>query len=753
MGRRGVLLSLASLCLLTLGRAVESQKPLVVWAMGEEGKKIALMARQFEAEHPGVVVETQAIPWEAAHAKLLTSVVGGIPPDVSQMGTTWMAEFATMGALAPLDQQAAVSPTANPDAFFPGSLHTCQVDGFLYGVPWYVDTRVLFYRKDLLAAVGFPQAPTTWDDLKVVAGRLAGRQTLDGKKGFGISLASRGWTELLTAVWQNGGDPLKPSKPEFFDAMMFYRSFFQEELTPSKEGADVDIYHAFRTGYLPMFISGPWMVELVSKELPELTGKWGVSHLPGKKSRTSFVGGSNLVVFKESEKKDLAFQFLEFMSDPRTQVEWMRITTDLPSVKAAWEDPFFSDKPMIQVFGQQMFDTASPPTVPEWEQIASATEDTMEKIVLNRSLTTDQIQLALQELETLIVKLRVDRGYRPGSWKTFFFWALGVVVVLLGGLWAKSFWDLRIRQVQGEEPFRLREFIQRDLVGIFFIFPAVSLLVVFMFFPMAVSFLISLTDLNIFSINEWTRMQFIGIENYGKILRDPVFWRALLNTIYFTFVGVPLTVLVSLLAAVALNQRTVKMKSLFRMSFFAPVVTTVVAVAVVWRWLYNPDYGVFNWFLQSWFGLEKQFWLSNPRTSLPSLILMAIWKNFGYNMVIFLAGLQTIPESQYEAARIDGASGWQCFRYITIPGLTPTLLFVFIMTTIGYLQFFAEPYVMTKGGPLDSTTSIVLYMYNQGFRFFNLGYASAISYTLFGLIFVFTYFQMRLKKSGFEAFV
>jgi multiple sugar transport system permease protein len=283
----------------------------------------------------------------------------------------------------------------------------------------------------------------------------------------------------------------------------------------------------------------------------------------------------------------------------------------------------------------------------------------------------------------------------------------------------KSFWDFRIRHVQGEEPFRLREFLQRDLVGIFFVLPAVSLLLVFMFFPMAVSFLISLTDLNIFSINEWTRMQFIGIENYGKILQDPVFWRALWNTLYFTGIGVPLTVLVSLLAAVALNQRTVKLKSLFRMSFFAPVVTTVVAVAVVWRWLYNPDYGVFNWFLQSGLGFKKLFWLSDPRTSLPSLILMAIWKNFGYNMVIFLAGLQTIPESQYEAARIDGASGWQCFRYITIPGLTPTLLFVFIMTTIGYLQFFAEPYVMTKGGPLDSTTSIVLYMYNQGFRFFN----------------------------------
>jgi multiple sugar transport system substrate-binding protein len=401
MGRR-FFLPLLGAAVFSATRLLGAERPLVVWAMGEEGKKIAEMARRFERANPGVKVETQAIPWEAAHAKLLTAVVGGIPPDVSQIGTTWMAEFATMGALEPLDTRAAASPTANPEAFFPGSLQTCEVDGSLYGVPWYVDTRVLFYRKDLLASVGFPDAPATWEDLKVAAGRLSARKTADGKKTYGISLGPRGWTELLTAVWQNGGDPLKPSEPGFFEAMMYYRSFFREGLTPTKEGADVDIYHAFRTGYLPMFISGPWMVELVGKELPELAGKWGVAILPGQKTRTSFVGGSNLVLFKESKKKDVAFRFLEFMSDPKIQVEWMRSTTDLPSVKAAWSDPFFADKPMILVFGQQMFDTASPPTVPEWEQIASATEDAMEKIVLDPLLTPDQVHLALQELETLL---------------------------------------------------------------------------------------------------------------------------------------------------------------------------------------------------------------------------------------------------------------------------------------------------------------------------------------------------------------
>jgi multiple sugar transport system permease protein len=710
------------------------------------------MARLFEERHPGVVVETQAIPWEAAHAKLLTAVVGGIPPDVSQMGTTNMAEFAAMGALEPLDARAGRSSSAAPDAFFPGWLQTCIVNNVLYGVPWYVDTRVLFYRKDLLAAAGFPRPPETWEELKEAARRLAGRRSADGKKLYGISLGSRGWVELLTAVWQNGGDPLKPSEPAFYEAMRHYVGFFREGLAPTKEAVDVNITHAFEIGYLPMFISGPWMVEITQKELPRLAGRWDVAMLPGRKTRQSFVGGSNLVVFRDSKKKDLAWEFLEFMSEAPTQVEWMRRTTDLPSVKKAWLDPYFADKPMAQVFGRQLFQTASPPAIPEWEQIASAIEDAMERIVLDSSLSPDQINVALHELETRILKMRAERTWRPGTWGRFLWWAAGAVLIGLLGLWARSFWKLRIKNGGGssEPPFHWREFFQRDIVGILFVLPAFFLLATFLFLPIAASFVMSLTDLDVFSINQWAHTQFIGLQNYARLLQDAVFWRSLGNTLYFAGVGVPLTIAVSLLAAVALNQRFVRGKALFRTALFAPVVTTLVAVAVVWRWIYHPDFGLFNWFLQEGLGIKKLFWLASPRTALPSLILMAVWKNFGYNMVIFLAGLQTIPESHYEAARIDGASSWQCFRYITLPGLAPTMLFVVIMTTIGYLQFFTEPYVMTKGGPLDSTMSIVLHMYNHGFRFFNLGYASAVSYALFGLIFVFTFFQMRFKKSGFE---
>jgi ABC-type sugar transport system permease subunit/ABC-type glycerol-3-phosphate transport system substrate-binding protein len=715
--------------------------------MGEEGKKIAQMARKFEALNPGVTVETQAIPWDAAHAKLLTSVVGGIPPDVSQMGTTWMAEFAAMEALAPLDDAAARSKTASPDAFFPGSLQTCRVDGVLYGVPWYVDTRVLFYRKDLLREAGFPSPPATWEEFKAASRKLAARKGPDGRALFGMAYGARSWNDLLMAVWQNGGDPLRPSAPEYVQAMTHYVSFFREGLSPTKEAADVDLFHAFRTGYMPMFVSGPWMVELTRKELPELEGQWGVAMLPGRKSRTSFVGGSNLVVFKDSRRQELAWRFLEFMSDPANQVEWFRITTDLPSARAAWEDPLLKSQPMIRVFGEQMYDTASPPTIAEWEQIARATEDAMEKIVLNPA-DDRRMRERLLLLEADIQRIRLQNRPEPGSWTRVT--RLTAVIGGLAGLLLFLRWRRRHREAAGRpgaEPLGLA--LRRAVPGYLFVLPSVLLLLVFLFVPLAVSFLMSLTDLNVFSINQWNRINFVGLENYLKTVQDPLFWKSLWNTLYFAGIGVPLTIAVSLAAAVALNQKVVRLKPFFRVSLFAPVVTTVVAVAVVWRWLYNPDFGPFNWFLRS-FGFEPLHWLSDPRTAMPSLILMAVWKNFGYNMVIFLAGLQTIPETQYEAARIDGANGWQCFRYITVPGLAPTTVFVVVLTTIGYLQFFAEPYVMTKGGPLNSTMSIVLYLYDQGFRFFNLGYASAISYMLFGLILAFTLLQLQLRKSGYE---
>jgi ABC-type sugar transport systems, permease components len=230
-----------------------------------------------------------------------------------------------------------------------------------------------------------------------------------------------------------------------------------------------------------------------------------------------------------------------------------------------------------------------------------------------------------------------------------------------------------------------------------------------------------------------------------ELVQNPLFWKALGNTFYFVLVGGPLSVVVSLGAALLVNAKLVRFKGFFRTAFFIPVVTTLVAVSVVWRYLYHPRYGLLNYGL-GLLGIDPIDWLSDPSWAMPAIILMAIWKNFGYNMIIFIAGLQSIPEHLYEAAKIDGANAYQRFKHVTLPMLSPTFLFVGIVTMIGYFQLFAEPYVMTQGGPSNSTLSIVLLMYEEGFRWWNMGYAAAVAFVLFIIILVATILQLKIQK-------
>jgi multiple sugar transport system permease protein len=281
--------------------------------------------------------------------------------------------------------------------------------------------------------------------------------------------------------------------------------------------------------------------------------------------------------------------------------------------------------------------------------------------------------------------------------------------------------------------------------GVWFVAPALTLIGLFFFLPVAASLLLSFTDFDIYALGRLDRLRFIGLENYRRLLNDPMFWTALKNTLYFVVVGGPLSVLVALGAALLVNHRLTRFQGVFRTLLFLPVVTTLVAVAVVWRYLYHPRYGFLNYVL-GLAGLPPIEWLGDPDWAMPAIILMAVWKNFGFNMVVFIAGLQSIPHRLYEAAEIDGADGWSQFRYITLPTLAPTFLFVTVITLIGYFQLFAEPYVMTQGGPTDSTLSVALLMFQEGFRWWNLGYAAAVAFVLFLIILAGTLIQAWLRR-------
>jgi multiple sugar transport system permease protein len=278
--------------------------------------------------------------------------------------------------------------------------------------------------------------------------------------------------------------------------------------------------------------------------------------------------------------------------------------------------------------------------------------------------------------------------------------------------------------------------------GVWFVAPAVFVIVVFFVLPVAAALAMSLTDFDIYALADWSNLRFVGLSNYARLLTNPLFWQALANTLYFVLVGVPLSIALSLGAALLLDSPLTRFVRVFRTALFAPVVTTLVAVAVIWRYLFSTRYGLVNYALGG-VGIAPVDWLGDPRWAMPTIIAFAVWKNFGYNMIILLAGLQNIPAELYEAARIDGASSWQRFRSITLPLLAPMLLMVGILTVAGYFQLFAEPYVMTQGGPLKSTVSVLYFMYEEGFKWWNLGSASAVAFILFAIIFAVTALQMR----------
>ena len=280
-----------------------------------------------------------------------------------------------------------------------------------------------------------------------------------------------------------------------------------------------------------------------------------------------------------------------------------------------------------------------------------------------------------------------------------------------------------------------------------FVAPALTLIAVFFLLPIAASFLLSLTDFDIYAAADLSNLRVVGALNYLELMRDPLFWIALRNTAYFVAVAGPLAIAVSLAAALLVTPAIVRLKPLFRTLFFLPVVTSLVAVAVVWRYLYHPRFGLLNYAL-SLVGIGPLDWLGDPRLAMPAIILMAVWKNFGFNMVIFMAGLQSIPERLYEAARVDGAGAWQQWWRITVPMLAPTFVFVGVMTLIGNFQLFAEPYVMTQGGPAHGTLSIVLYMYEEGFRWWSLGYAAALAFVLFAIILAVTWLARPRGDDG-----
>jgi len=381
--------------------------------MGREGEVLSDLVPDFERLHPEIRVRVQQIPWSAAHEKLLTSFVGNATPDIAMLGNTWVPEFAALDALEPLDQRVAASSTVDRADFFAGIWNTNVVDNVTYGIPWYVDTRVLFYRTDILAAAGYDRMPVTWAAWHESMRRIKSKM---GANQYPLLVPITEWPPIVILGLQSGSSLLRDgaqfgafSQPEFLGAFEFYVDLFREGLAPALSGSEIsNLYQEFERGNIAMYISGPWQIgEFTNRLPPNMQDKWMTAPLPGVDGPgVSLAGGATLALFRRSEHKNEAWKLMEYLSRPDVQVKFHDLTGDLPARRSAWQDSSLAGNRYAAAFRDQLERVVPTPQVPEWEQIATKVFEHGERAVRGRQTPAQAMTALDRDVDRLLEKRR-----------------------------------------------------------------------------------------------------------------------------------------------------------------------------------------------------------------------------------------------------------------------------------------------------------------------------------------------------------
>jgi multiple sugar transport system substrate-binding protein len=404
----------------TTGGRSGTSRELRVWAFGAEGEAIAPMVREFERANPDIHVRVQQIPWTAAHEKLLTAFVGGALPDVAQLGNTWIPEFAALRALAPLDSALSRDSTHMPrDDYFPGVVATNVVDDTLYGVPWYVDTRVMFYRADLLRRAGVAHAPTTWAEWRDALIRV---KPLQPAASFPMLMPLDEWAQPVILALQSGAPLLADHgtrgffrDPRFRRGFEFYIDLFRDSLAPALANTQIsNVYQEFAAGRTAMYITGPWNVGEFRKRLPDsLQHAWATAALPGPNGPgVSFAGGSSLVMMRSARHPADALRFIAFLSEPARQAAFYEVTGDLPARRSAWSAPRLANDPHLVAFREQLARVEPTPAVAEWELIATVIAAAAERVARGRQSTDAALASLDGQVDGILEKRRWVRSQR-----------------------------------------------------------------------------------------------------------------------------------------------------------------------------------------------------------------------------------------------------------------------------------------------------------------------------------------------------
>ncbi|HEX7113625.1 MAG TPA: sugar ABC transporter substrate-binding protein [Steroidobacter sp.] len=409
--RREAIAGLAALTLGSHGCTRERSREALVefWAVGREGEVAAQLVQGFEREHPDIAVEVQRLPWSAAHEKLLTAYAGETLPDLCQLGNTWIPEFAALDALEPLDAYASASKDVVLEDYFEGILASNRVQERLFGIPWYVDTRLLYYRRDLLSQAGFDTPPVTWSEWSE---RLAAIKALVGPERYSILLPLNEFEPLLVLALQQPSPLLREDgrygnfrSPDFRRTLEFYVSMFDRGWAPRMSSTQIsNVWDEFGRGFFSFYISGPWNIAEFKRRLPaDLQGAWMTAPMPGPHGPgVSTAGGASLVIFRSSKRKPEAWKLAEYLSRPSTQEQFYELTGDMPPRRTTWHVPALATSEHARAFREQLDRVRSPPKVPEWERIAQEMRYAAERVVLGAATIDEGLtQLDLKTDEIL----------------------------------------------------------------------------------------------------------------------------------------------------------------------------------------------------------------------------------------------------------------------------------------------------------------------------------------------------------------
>ncbi len=738
---------------------------------------------RFEEKNPGLRIRQEYITGDYAQ-KLQLQLISNTAADLILMDDENYPGYAVRNYLEDLRPRFEQDKAElRGDDFLPTSLDSFTYDGFFGGMPWGGFPVLVFYNKDLFDAAGvpYPSPDWTWDDFRAVARALTKDTNKDGVNDqFGAAVSSS-FLDLEPLVWSYGGDIINAERTKsiinrnaWLDVFKLLQTMkFEDRVTPweaQQEGMDRQVQ--LLTGRLGMVMSGWYFALTLSKV--EGGMHWGVADMPwgpDRKHRYSRVSWDGISINNASspEKKDAAWRFIKFLLSEETQALVGGEGRSVPVRRADAEKHFVAVDPEVRGLALRAIEYGKlTPVTPYYEQMKQAIQKTSKKLELEDASRRMDPETALNTIEkdldaVLTKELPRWSGEKVKTPAPWYLNAL-IAILLLSVFGTVVFFFGRASSTQESEwenvkyMFRSKMGRIEALFGILFASPWMIGVSLFLAFPIYFSIVLSFSEWDPYDpVGE---RSFVGFANFVEAFNDPLVYKALWNTGVYAITAVPLGLAISLGLALLLN-RPIRGIGIVRTIFYLPTVVSGVATAVLWMYLFNPVFGpintalhkinmLLNWALDwapylAWINLPEPHWLSDPNWAKPAMILMMLWGSGGASMLIFLAGLQSVPEQLYEAADLDGAGRWRKFWNVTLPMITPMLYFNLIMGMIGALQIFMQAFVMVgkEGGVDNSLLFYVLYLYKQAFIEYRMGYASALAWILFVIILTLTMFVVR----------